>query len=188
LELRETLSKKPVKFLTLLLTAILIATASAAVYYGMIMQPSITISAAPVRFVEGNDWPGGTMGDNSTWCSLTFTAYPNVTVVYEKPLNISNTDSDPHDIKLRHVSISPDSGDASVSNFTKIAFILVNYTGSTIDSTFNYTTTYDTWSKPSAVGWYSLPNGKQWIVRVEITTAGSANAVTVNIKIAVDVR
>ena len=186
---RETLSKKPVKFLTLLLTAMLIATASAAVYYGILMKPSIAITGAKVQFTQGDDWPSGSqMGDNGTFVSLSLKAYPNVTVYYEEPVNITNTEAAIHQIRLRPVSISPDNGNSAVSNFTKIAFVLVALNGSSVQKNFNYTTSGDTWAKPSTTGWMNILNNEEFAVRVEITTAPSANAVSVTIEIAVDVK
>ena len=75
MELRKIVSRKAIKLLTLLLTAMLIATASAAVYYSMITQPAVTVSSAPVIFVSGSDWPSGSsLGTNATWASLALKA------------------------------------------------------------------------------------------------------------------
>ncbi|MEM2144900.1 MAG: hypothetical protein QW279_06035 [Candidatus Jordarchaeaceae archaeon] len=189
MEIRHMLSRKSTKLLILLVINMLVVAASAAIYYGMILEPSVTITPALVQFVSGDDWPGSSsLGNNGTWASLSLNAYPNVTVVYEEPINVSNTDSSAHYIRLRHVSITPASGDAAVSNFTKVAFILVAQNGSSIAS-FNYTTTDDNWDTWPTMDWQSLDPSTQWTIRIEITTAASANGnVTVNIQIALDVK
>jgi len=109
-------------------------------------------------------------------------------VYYEEPVNITNTEAAVHQIRLRPVSISPDNGNSAVSNFTKIAFVLVASNGSSVQSNFNYTTSGDNWGKPSTTGWMNILNNEEFAVRVEITTAPSANAVSVTIEIAVDVK
>jgi len=189
-ELREILSKKPVKFLTLLLTAMLIATASAAVYYSINMQPTVTISQATVIFEQGDDWPGGSMGTNSTYVSLTIKAYPNATLTYDEPLNISNTDSSAHNVRLSHVSITPASASASVSNFTFINFTLIQPNGNPVTgSDFDYTTSGDTWSTPSDMTYQSLAGNTDWAVKIETrAAAGATDALTCTIVIAVDVQ
>jgi hypothetical protein len=102
-------------------------------------------------------------------------------------LNVSNSDGSAHNIRLRHESISPGSGDASVSNFTKIAFVLMDVGGSA-QASFNYTTTSDNWDSFPTMSWQSLPATTEWTLRVEITTAASANDnITVNLQIALDV-
>lgn len=167
--------------------AALIATASAAVYYTEIMQPSVTITSATVVFVAGTDYPAGsTLGSNSTWVSLALKAYPNATLTYDQPLNISNIDSASHTFRLRNISITPASGTSSVSNFTAINFVVENTTGFA-QASFNYTTTGTTWNTPTTTSYLTLPANTQWIVYVQTQAAASANAVTANLQIAVDV-
>jgi hypothetical protein len=194
MKFRKTIfSKKPVKVLILLLSSLLIASASAAVYYSIIMQPAVTIAGAPIAFVQGKDWPSGsTMGTNSTWVSLALKAYPNATLTYDQPLNISNTDSASHTFRLRAVSITPASGSASVANFTSINFIVfdtvANEAAGISQASFNYTTTGTTWNPPASTAYLTLPASANWIIHVDTTaTAGAQAAVTANLVIAVDV-
>jgi hypothetical protein len=115
------------------------------------------------------------------YVSLAIKAYPNATLVYEEPLNISNTDSSAHNIRLRHVSISPTSGSASISNFT-----FINFTLNSVN--FDYTTTGDTWNTPSDMSYQSLPGNTEWSVKVETkAAAGATEAISCTLKIAVDV-
>ena len=187
MNLGRAMSTKSVKLLILVAMAVLIATASAAVYYSIIMQPSVTVSSATIAFAQGNDWPSGsTMGSNSTWVSLTLKAYPNATLSYDQPLNISNTDSSSHTFRLRHVSISPASGDSQVGNFTFFNFVVENTAG-VAQASFNYTTTGNNWNTPASTSYMTLPANTQWIIYVETKAVAGANAVTANLQISVDV-
>jgi len=178
--------KKSSKFLILVLASLLIGFANAAIFYSMTAQPSVSITAAKVIFVSGNDFPSGSsLGANSTWVYLALKGYPNTTLTYEQPLNISNTDSTSHTFRLRHLSITPN-GQAQVSNFTAINFVVQNTAGVSQGS-FNYTTTGTNWNTPTTMSYMTLPAGASWIIYVETKTAASANDVTTNIQIAVDV-
>jgi hypothetical protein len=180
-------SRKSFKLLVLLVISVLIGTANALVYFSMIMQPSVTITGATIRFAQGNDWPtGSTLGNNGTWVSLALAAYPNVTLTYDQPLNITNTDSLSHTFRLRHVSITPATGNAQVANFTFINFVVENTAGAQ-QATFNYTTTGTTWNTPASTSYLTLPANTQWIVYVQTGAAASANNVAANLQIAVDV-
>ena len=189
MNLRKAISKKYVKFIILIAMAALIGTASAAVYYSVLMQPSVTITAATVVFVSGNDWPTGSiLGTNSTWVSLALQAYPNATLTYDQPLNISNTDTASHLFSLRNISISPASGTASVSNFTAINFIVENTAG-VAQADFYYNTTGTTWNTPTTTGYMTLPASTTWIISVQTTAApGASSTVTANMDISVDVQ
>jgi len=170
----------------------LIASASAAVYYSLTMEPKVTISQASVQFAQGSDWSkvAGSIGTNNTWCSLSLKAYPNATLTYEQPLNISNTAGTSKNIKLRHVSISPDSGDASVSNFTFVKFVLLDASGNAVSGgSFNYTTSGDTWNLPSSMSYKTIPATTEWTVWIETkAAAGATKDIVASIVIAVDVQ
>jgi hypothetical protein len=190
MEMKKMLLRKKTAVITLLLTSTLVATAIAAVYYSMTMQPDVTVTPATIRFVQGTDWPAGsTLGANSTWVRLALKAYPNVTLVYDKPVNISNTDaSNSHQFRLRHVSITPASGNQQVSNFTFIRFVIRNTVGVS-QASFNYTSSGDTWTTPSTTSYLTLPANTQWAVYVEIKAAAYANTnIVARIQIGVDVQ
>lgn len=174
---------KSVKMLLLTLISIVVVSASAATYYSLLMQPTLTISEAVIRFEQGDDWPiGSSIGANSTYIRLAFRAYPNATLTYDDPFDISNIDGAAHSVRLRHVSITPTSGSASVSNFTYIKFTLNGVS-------FNYNTTGDNWNTPSDMAYQSLPATTEWAVKVETkATAGAIEALTCTIVIVVDVQ
>jgi len=186
---REMLSRKPVKFLTLLLTAMLIATASAATYYSLTMQPRVTVSAPPIKFVSAPDEPSGSTV-NDAWCFLNATSYPNATLTYEQALYINNTDSGgAHSFRLRHDSITPSNGTSEVGNWTSIRFLVYNSSGYVFS--LNYTVASNNWIlEPSSgeTNYYSVPASTGWWIRLETLSPATATAGQVcNIKIALDV-
>ena len=188
MNLKKIARTKSFKLIVLLVASSLIGTASAAVYYSIVMEPSVTITSATISFAQGNDWPSGsTLGSNSTWVSLALKAYPNATLYYDQPLNITNTDSASHTFRLRHISITPASGTSSVGNFTFFNFVVQN-TAASPQATFNYTVTGNTWNTPASTSYLTLPANTQWIIYVETRAAAGANAVTANLQISVDVQ
>lgn len=187
MELRGLLSKKPVRFLTLLLTAMLIASASAAVYYSLSMESTITVGTTWVKFVSAGDTPALATVDDA-YCSLPLTTYPNATVTYEHAIGVNNTDPGfAHSVRLRHVSVTPDS-DPDVGNFTSITFSLLDASNVT-QTTFAYTTTGNSWNTPSTTGWYAIPLETEWFIKVEtVSPAGASSGVSCTIAIAIDVQ
>lgn len=182
MEIRKMLFRKEMKLVTLLLTAMLIASASAAVYYSLSMTSTVTIDQAVVYFEEGSDAGYVSLGTNNTYVSLSLSAYPNVTLTYDDPLNITNTDSSAHEVRLRHVSVTPASGNADVGNFT-----FINFTLNGVD--FDYTTSGNNWNTPSDMSYQSLGATTEWAVKVETrAVAGATDGIDVTIVIALDVR
>jgi len=172
----------------LIVSALLIASTSTDVYYGILQGNTVGIVEAKVHFTAGNDSTaaGYTPGLNETYCALSLNAYPNVTLYYEQAVNITNIDTVDHDIRLRHVTISPASGNEAVGNFTQLDFKLVDVSG-TVQRTITYTTTGDNWNTPSPTAYITLPAGTEWTIQVETRAAAGAKAVNCYIEIAVDV-
>jgi len=123
--------RKSLDLMVLLIVSALIITASASIYYGMLAQSTATVIAAPVYFTTGNDSTGIlNLGTNNTYAGLSLDAYPNVTLYYEQAVNITATAD--KQIRLRHVSVTPDDNDPSVGNFTSIVFRLIQADGSEV--------------------------------------------------------
>jgi len=175
------------KFLTLLLTSLLIASASAAVYYSLSWQPRVTVQSAPdVGFTAGDDTSGASTV-NSAWARLVLKSYPNATLTYDEAMNISNIGASSHQLRLRHVGISPANGNAAVSNFTSIKFTVIAKNGSTV-TTFDYTTTGDNWNTPGTTVYFWIPANEEWAVKVETLSPATATATTqADLTIALDV-
>jgi len=186
MELKETLSKKPVKFLTLLLTAMLIATASAAVYYSLTMTSTISVATTSVYFVKGVDnvTAGVNLSADNKIAQLTqLKAYPNVTTTYDDPLRVRNNHtSSLFNIRLVHVSLS-----GAATNFVFVNFTLTWMNGTEILS-FDYTSNGTVWTPPSSpTSWVSIPNNTEWIIKVETKAIAGATTDTVTIEMTVDV-
>jgi len=188
---KELPAKKTVKLLTLLLTSLLIASVSAAVYYSMTWEPTITVGTAMVTFTAGDDsTPAGfSAGTNNTYCALTgLEAYPNATVTYDQAVNLTNNVAETTDVQLSHVSITPPNGNNDVANFTSITFYLIDEGGSQ-QASFAYTTTTTTWNTPADTGYFSMSASVDWTIKVvTVAAAGAYSAVDCTIVIEVDVR
>jgi len=191
---KELPAKKTVKLLALVLTSLLIASVSAAVYYSMSMVPTVTIAQAAVIFEVGADDTSNacnvTVDTDPTYASLALKAYPNATLTYTEPLNISNTDTtSAHMVRLSHVSIDPNAT-ADVANFTFINFTLIQPNGNPVaGSDFDYYTSGNNWTAPSDMTYTSLGASTEWAVKIETrAVAGASTGIDVTIVIAVDVQ
>ena len=179
--------RKSLDLIVLLMISVFVISASAAIYYSLPMVSSTTITATVVAFKQGADWDDSwTMGTNNTYCSLALKAYPNATLTYEEPLNLTNTGTGV-DIRLRTVSISPASGNEQVSNFTFINFTLYDETG-IFKGSLNYTTTGNTWSTPAMSPTLMDANDEWYIVIQTKAEAGAKAGIVANIVIGVDVQ
>jgi len=169
MEIKKILSSKSMKFVTLLLTAMLIASASALVYYSLSMTSTITTASTnDVYFVSGVD--AGTAGTSilegkKTATLASLKAYPNMTMSYDDPIRVRNNASTSFSVRLRHVSRT---GDAA--NFEFISFTL----NTTTTISLNYTSNGASWTDPSASGWETVsPNTEYAII---VRTKADANA------------
>jgi len=179
--------KKSVKLLILSLVSVLVVSVTAITYFALDMQSNVAITGASVQFSQGDDWDASwTMGANSTWCTLALSAYPNATLTYEEPVNLTNGASAVQ-IRLRTVSLSPASAQPQVSNFTYINFTLCDESGA-IQGSLNYTTTGDTWSTPS-MSYTTMDASDEWYIAIQTLAAeGAALNTAADIQIAVDVQ
>jgi len=185
--------RKYLDLIVLLMISVFVVSASALVYYSMNMQATATIGTAAVIFVEGADASSNacnvSLGANSTYASMSIKAYPNATLTYTEPLNISNTGSSDQSVYLSHVNIEPDSH-PDVGNFSFINFTLYWPNGTKIaGSDFDYTNNGTVWNTPSALTPETLVAGTDWTVRIEIKAVGGAtDGIDVTIVIAVNVQ
>jgi hypothetical protein len=191
MEIKKLLFRKEMKLVTLLLTSLLIASASAAVYYSMVMQSSVSTSAADVAFVAGNDsTTAGATGytTDGTWVNLaSLKAYPNVTLTYDQAINISCTGSN-HQFKLTHSSIT--NGTAAISNFYSITFKLIAPNGTQYGGDFTYSNTNgdNNWSAAPTMNYIWILAGEEWAVKVVTraksgATASQVCAVVINVDV-----
>jgi len=189
--IRTFLRKRSVKLALLVVTAIIISTAGTTVFFSLQSASNIEVSEAPVHFTAGDDSTaaGYTPGTNETYASLSgLKAYPNVTLTYEQAMNLTNADTGAHDVRLRHITITPSSGSDPVGNYTQIDFILIDTSG-TPRGTLTYTTTGDNWDIPSSTSYVSIPAGEEWRVQVQTkAVAGAKKSLSCVIEVAVDVQ
>ena len=189
---RELSAKRTVKLLAFLFTSLLIASVTAAVYYSLTKEATVTIAAAPVYFVDGTDsTEAGATGHTTdgTWVSLAgLKAYPNATLTYDSAINITNGDSSTHQFRLRHGSINDDT---DTSNFYSITFQLIASNGTQYGGDFTYDNSDgdDTWSTPSAMSYIGIMAAEEWAVKVMTKAAsGATPSVVCNIIVYVDVQ
>lgn len=186
MKLNSAVSTKLLAFIVLLLLCLLFAFVSSSIY-GSAAQSGINQTA--VVFSKGNDWPcGSVLSPHLKEASLALVAYPDATLTYEQPLNISNVDSSSRKLTIRPVLVAPLSGEPEVGNFSFINFVVLNENG-TAQASFNYTTTGNLWSAPQSRTNLTLQPGAQWIIEVETRAAPLANSgIVANIRIDIDVQ
>lgn len=195
-ELFDLRHKKSLRLGVLLLSTLLIGSASALVYYSIQVRTTTTTASAGVKFVAGADCNaaygtspcGVTIPAAATYASLSIKTYPNATVTYEKALNVSNTDGSTHQIRLNSVTIS--GGETSYDDATsKIVFKLIANNGTT-QATVTYTVSGGVWSTAGSPSSYAvIAASAQWRIQIEATAdSTAATGVNTTIDIKVDVQ
>jgi len=179
--------KKSTKLILLLISTLLIASASAAIYYSLSLKANVTTNAATVLFGQGSDWPSGSsMGTGNTSVTLSIKAYPNATLTYEQALKVNNTGNTTPSVKLRHISITNTTAD--VANFTFIKIILLDDTNTT-KGYLNYTVSGNNFTLSSSSSYQQMDANDVWSIRIETkAVADASESITVNLQIAVDIR
>jgi hypothetical protein len=113
--------KKSLKIVTLLITALLIATASAQIYNYMYIQGTGEITSTGLRWELGTDAPG-TAGVSGPTASVPMTTNEGNPRNYTDCLHLVNLDgSDTHDFNL---TVTSSTGDKS--DFTEFHLVLFN--------------------------------------------------------------
>jgi len=190
MEIRKILSRKEMKLVTLLLTSLLIASGSAAVYYSLSMTSTITTYPAAVWFEKGvdNGTAGVSLSASKTVATLTLLrAYPNATYTYTDPLRVRNNGSVPYLIRLRPVSLS-----GNDTEFVFVKFLLRNGTSESSPTllTLDYECNGTDWTIPSTTSQVSIPANNpdtEWAITVLTKAKDNAASASVTIEIAVDV-
>jgi len=98
--------KKSLKFITLLITSLLIATVSASTYYNMEMKATpISVVGNKIQFWPGADFDNASGSINTPRTEVTFTGmegYAGAIANYSDPVKINNTDTvNSHTIELK---------------------------------------------------------------------------------------
>jgi len=171
--------RKSLKLIVLLISSLLIATASAAVYNYMYMQAMpISAISAKVKFYDGTDASaaGTSVGTNGTYVKFTsMSGWPNATRVYENATVIKNEDSAVNFA----CQLSRDSWSGSTGNIDELYVKIYNAAGTwqgTLDVKAGNTTSF------------TIPFGEVWRVEWIIkwsATALSTDTVTVTLMLRV---
>ena len=184
-------AKKSMKFLALLLTSLLIASVSAAMYYSLEMTSTIDVYAADVYFVVGADnGTSGlvvTIGSQNTTATITgLRAYPNASLTYTDPIRVRNNGSVTAQLRLAPLT----NPSTNPEDFVYIKFLL--NASSADDRWLNYTSDGSSWTSPSsATSWTSTGIGAstEWPIVIYTkanATATASDSVTIAITVDVD--
>jgi len=191
MQVKRIVLKKEMKLLGLLLSSLLIASASAAVYYSMEMRSNVTTATPFVKFVAGTDSTEAGASDyatDGTYVRLAgLKAYPNATLTYDQAIKIKNTDAATHKFRLTHVTIN---NDTDTSNFYSIVFKLIAANGTQYgggDFTYDNSDGNDTWDPPYQTTLVYILGSEEFAVKVVTRAASGATAdVKANVVISVD--
>jgi hypothetical protein len=183
MEMRKILSSKSMKFVTLLLTSMLIASASAAVYYSLSMTSTITTAANDVYFITGADaTDAGTsiFNNNKSATLVSLKAYANMTMSYDDPIRVRNNNgATAFNVRLRPVSLSGDAQYFAFINFTLQTSTMIS---------LNYTSNGVSWTTPSTSGWATVNADTSYAIIVQTKASATATSgQTATIEVAIDV-
>ena len=180
-KIHQKLYRKLLRTLCLLLTSLLIITASASVYNYMYMQATpINAESAKVRFVTAADSTaaGASIGTNGTYVSFNSIAgWPNSTRTYQAAVGIQNLDTVARTIELKFDDEEDWSGDTGNIDYI---FVIVRDTagGTQQGGTINVGTA------DSSTGEISIPASTTWVVEWNIKwAAGASSTNTVSVKL-----
>jgi hypothetical protein len=183
MEIKKLLARKELKLVTLLLTSLLIASASAAVYYSLSMTSTITTATNDVYFITGTDaTAAGTsiFNNNKSATLASLKAYPNMTMSYDNPIRVrSNNGATTFNVRLRPVSRT---GNAQY-------FAFINFTlQTTTKISLNYTSNGASWTDPSTSGWATVNANTSYAIVVQTKASATATSGQIaSIEIAIDV-
>jgi hypothetical protein len=183
MEIKKLLFRKEMKIVTLLLTSMLIASASAAVYYSLSMTSTITTATNDVYFVTGADaTTAGTniFNNNKSATLASLKAYPNMTMSYDDPIRVRNNNgATSFNVRLRPISRS---GNAQYFDF-------INFTLQTSSKiSLNYTSNGASWTDPSTSGWATVNANTSYTIVVQTKASSTATSGQIaSIEIAIDV-
>jgi hypothetical protein len=133
--------KKSLKLVTLLLTAIIIATVSAATYSYMYIDGSITVGTAKLVWIEGADSPGDIDITGGT-AQMDLHVQPGINQNFTEALFLKNQDTASHNLTIT-VTTALSAVDFNIAT----AYIYKNSTGNWVSvDTLSLTTLNDQYS------------------------------------------
>jgi len=175
--------KKILKLITLLITSLLIATASAAIYDYMYLNADVGVQGMTLEWVSGNDaTDAGTQINGVTAALNNLKGPPNGTRIYADPVRLNNTGTSAVTFDLLIDTVS-----GNTDYLDSIVVRIYNYTN---NASIQNVTIWSGGSQGSDVTGLSIPAGHMWRFQWEITwkaTATTSHTVTVNLKLKVPV-
>jgi type 1 fimbria pilin len=172
--------KKSLKFITLLLASLLIATVSATVYTQMFLNANVGVAGLSLKWVQGTN-SGVTCDIVGSTCALDgLDGYPSITAIYNDTVKITNAGS-----SAVTFNITTTQCQGSTSKLTSIYVKIYNST----DNSLLYT--LDVWES-NAIGSpltnLQIKAGVTWWLGWQITWAGDAGISDyVNVALRLDV-
>jgi hypothetical protein len=157
----------------------LIASASAAVYYSLSMTSTITTAANDVYFITGADaTAAGTsiFNNNKSATLVSLRAYANMTTSYDDPIRVRNNNgATTFSVRLRPVTLVGNALNFTLQTSTRISL--------------NYTSNGVSWTTPSTTGWATVNAGTSYAIVVQTKASATATSgQTATIEIAIDVQ
>jgi hypothetical protein len=175
--------KRSLKFITLLISALLIGTVSATIYDYMYLNGTVGVEGMSLAWVSGTDGTSaGTTINGVTAALTTLKGPPNGTRIYADPVEINNTGASAVTFNLTIASISGDTG-----NLSSIYVRLYSFNESAWKGNL---TVWENGAQGSNLNSLSIPNNNAWRLQWEITwkpTATTSHSVTANLKVEVPV-
>lgn len=174
--------RKSTKFVTLLLSSLLIATVSATIYNYMFLDADIGVEGMTLEWLLGAD--NATAGTQIAGVTASLTSLkgpPNGTRIYGDPVRLNNTGG-AQSFDLMIDSISGDTGNMSTL-YVRLYDVPTNASKGNL-------TVWSSGSQGSDLTGLSIGANEKWRFQWEITwksTATTAESLTVNLKIRVPV-
>lgn len=178
--------KKSLKFVTLLISALLIATVSAAIYDYMYLNANVGVQGLTLEWISGAD--GGASDADAQINGVTaalnnLKGPPNGTRIYADPVRLNHTGGSAVAFDLLIDTVS--------GNTTYLDSIIVRIYNFTDNATIKNVTIWSGSKGSDVIGELSIPDGHMWRFQWEITWKATAEAgthsVTVNLKIKIPV-
>jgi hypothetical protein len=175
--------KRSLKFVTLLIASLLIATASATIYDYMYLNANVGVQGMTLAWILGADnATAGTQINGATSTLTSLKGPPNGTRIYADPVRLNNTGGSAITFDLLIDTVSGD------TNQLDSIFVLIYSVNTSL--LIQNVTVWANGLKGSDVTGLSIPGNNNWRFQWEITwkaTATTANTATVNLKVRVPV-
>jgi hypothetical protein len=179
--------KKSLKLVILLITSLLIATASATIYDYMYLNGNVGVEGMSLAWVLGPD--NSTAGAQINGVTGTLTNLkgpPNGTRIYADPIRLNNTGGSTITFNVTIASITNSGGvGTSALNSTYVKIYSLN-----TSALMGTVTVWENGGQGSDVTGLSIPANHMWRFQWEITwksTATTSDSIAVNLKIQVPV-